>query len=203
MIRVVWTDFGGVLTPPVGEDLARVARAAGVPVEALLAAVRAVAPEDGLLADLELGRLTEREWGERVTGALLPLVPAVDLGRFGEHWHRGRALNLGLLDVLTALEGVELAMLTNTIAEWEPHRSAMIPDKTVFRRIISSHEVGVRKPEDAMFALAEETFDTRPEECLLIDDLEVNCAAAARRGWSAILHADTRNTVARLGELLG
>jgi putative hydrolase of the HAD superfamily len=206
VIRVVWTDFGGVLTPPADQDLARVAAAAGLSPEVLLGAMRRVAAADGrqLLETLELGLVTEREWGRRVAAELAPTVPRIDLGAFGEHWYAGREFNRSLYDALVALraDGLRLGMLTNSVSEWEVHRARLVPDESVFDRIIGSHRVGVRKPEAEIYRLAERAFDAAPAECLLIDDLEVNCAAAVARGWTAIHHVDNATTLEQVRAIL-
>ncbi|MFI1395996.1 hypothetical protein [Streptomyces sp. NPDC020681] len=41
----------------------------------------------------------------------------------------------------------------------------------------------------------------RPEQCLLIDDTAVNCAAARRRGWTAVGHLDTARTITDLARV--
>ncbi|MEV2215011.1 HAD family phosphatase [Streptomyces sp. NPDC050997] len=207
-VTMVWADFGGVLTPPVDTALRHVADAAGMPVSELLAGIRRLADRDGvdLLELLERGRISQREWGRRLTAELAPAwVPRIDLGDFGDYWYADRPLNRPLYETLTGLRrrGFRLGMLTNSVREWEVHRAAMIPDQTVFDRVIKSHETGLRKPDPEIYRLAEEAFGVAPRECLLIDDTEINCAAAADRGWRTVRHVDNGTTLAVLGELLG
>ncbi|MEV0776456.1 HAD-IA family hydrolase [Streptomyces sp. NPDC050428] len=206
-ITVVWCDFGGVLTPPIDEAFARVVAAAAVPARELRSASETVAADMGLtgVAPLELGLLSQAEWGRRVTAALAPRWrPRVDLGRFGDHFYADRELNLALFDHLVRLRarGIRLGLLTNSVREWEPHRAAMLAaagrSADVFDAVVRSHEVGVAKPDEAMFSLAEAEFDTPPEQCLLIDDAAANCAASRRRGWTAVAHLDTERTIAAL-----
>ncbi len=198
----MWTDFGGVLTPSVEEDLARVARAAGLAVPELLGAMERVAGSRGLLEALELNLMTQREWGHRVSEELKPRASRIDLGELGAHWHAGREFNRPLYDGLVKLKQHRpLGLLTNTIAEWQPHRAAMIPDDVVFDHTLNSHEVGVRKPDPEIYELAERAFG--PTAHLLIDDQEANCAAAEERGWTAIRHVDTASTLDRLRDVLG
>jgi putative hydrolase of the HAD superfamily len=210
-ITALWTDFGGVLTPPIGNALSQVADLAGVPVPELLAGIRRVAAKDGvgLLDLLQCGRISQREWGRRVTDELGPAwVPRIDLGDFGTYWHANRPFNTVLYDELVAARqrgrerGLKLGMLTNSVLEWEVHRDQMIPDRTVFDRVINSHEVGVCKPDPEIYLLAERALDVPPAGCLLIDDLEANCAVAVERGWQAIHHVDTEDTLAALHALL-
>ncbi|MGW6402542.1 HAD-IA family hydrolase [Streptomyces sp. NPDC055134] len=204
---VVWCDFGGVLTPPIDEAFARVVAAAAVPAQALRSAAETVAADMGLtgVAPLELGLLSQAEWGRRVTAALAPVWhPRVDLGRFGDYFYADRELNLALFDHLVHLRarGTRVGLLTNSVREWEPHRAAMLAaagrSDAVFDAVLRSHEAGVAKPDDAMFALAEAAFDALPEQCLLIDDTADNCAASRRRGWTAVAHHDTERTISAL-----
>lgn len=202
-VRAVWCDYGGVLTSSVAGAFDRVARASGVPGAQLLAAVRRVAAPYGmaLIEPLELGLLSQHEWGRRVTAELAPAwTPRIDLTRFGDYWYAGRTVNTALFELLAELRarGIRVGMLTNSVREWEPHRRAIAPDVRAFELTINSYEVGLRKPDPAIFSLAEERFGTAPEACLLIDDLAANCAAAARRGWRTIVHSALPDTLARI-----
>jgi putative hydrolase of the HAD superfamily len=202
-VTVVWCDFGGVLTEPIPEVLARVSVSCAISVPDLLGAFSAVAAEFGgtLLEPLENGWLTEREWGSRVL-THLPRPPARDLTRFSALWYADRRFNTDLFDALARLRGVRLAMLTNSVREWEPYREALIPDPGVFGTVIRSHEVGVGKPDPRIYALAEQAVSAPAADCLLIDDSAANCAAARARGWRAVHHHDTATTLDELDRLL-
>ncbi len=207
-VTVVWADFGGVLTPPVGTALRRVADAAGIPATELLAGIRRLADRAGwdLLEPLERGLISQAEWGRRLAAELAPRwIPRIDLGDFGDYWYADRPFNTALYDELVGLreQGVRLGMLTNSVREWEAHRAAMIPDQTVFDHVIKSHELGVRKPEAEIYRLAEEAFGVPRGGCLLIDDTVANCSAAAARGWQAVRHVDNGTTLVALRELIG
>lgn len=206
-IGVIWCDFGGVLTPPIQEAMASIEAASGVPWTELSAAASAVAEARGMtgLQPLELGVMTQREWGESLCSRLAPdHVSRVDLGEWGEHWYRGRVVNAALLDELERLrgEGVRVGLLTNSVREWEPHRERMLAGRTRFEAIIRSHEVGMAKPDPRIFAHCERTLLAAEDEVtVLIDDSPVNCNAAADHGWNVILHADTTTTISRLRTL--
>ncbi len=180
--------------------------AAGVPAADLRSAIDAVAGERGMrmIEPLERGLMTQHEWGLRVTAALAPeWTPRVDLTRFGDHWYEGRRMNNALLGCLADCRrrGLRVGLLTNSVAEWEPHRAALMPDAGVFEMIINSHEIGLRKPDPEIYQLAEDTFGATPRQCLLIDDTPVNCAAAQARGWQAILHSSPEQTLEHLARL--
>ncbi|ONH37076.1 MULTISPECIES: HAD family phosphatase [Protofrankia] len=205
-ISVVWCDFGGVLTSPIPEAFDRFVAAAGVPAAALRSAIDAVAGERGMrmIEPLERGLMTQHEWGLRVTAALAPeWTPRVDLTRFGDHWYEGRRMNNALLGCLADCRrrGLRVGLLTNSVAEWEPHRAALMPDAGVFEVTINSHEIGLRKPDPEIYQTAEDAFGVAPRQCLLIDDTPVNCAAAQARGWQTILHSSPEQTLEHLARL--
>jgi putative hydrolase of the HAD superfamily len=54
-----------------------------------------------------------------------------------------------------------------------------------------------------MFALAAARAGVRPAECVLVDDLEANCAGAIAAGWRAIRFEDDEQAGAELTILLG
>nr|WP_230202881.1 HAD-IA family hydrolase [Parafrankia discariae] len=202
-VRAVWCDYGGVLSSSIAGSLAQVAGAAGVPTSELRGAIRRVAASFGatLIEPLELGVLSQHEWGLRVTAELAPAwTPRIDLTRFGDHWYAGRTVNTALFELLDRVRasGVRVGMLTNSVREWEPHRRALAPAVDPFEETVNSFEVGLRKPDPAIFELAESRFGTPPRACLLIDDLAVNCAAAQARGWRVIEHTELETTLARL-----
>lgn len=61
---------------------------------------------------------------------------------------------------------------------------------------IYTHEEGVRKPDQRIFAIACERLDARPEEIVFLDDVEKNVVAAAVYGIHAILFRDNAQAIA-------
>jgi putative hydrolase of the HAD superfamily len=203
-VTAVWCDFGGVLTSSVSEATAGVIRATGIPEDVLIAAFNVVAAEFGLtmIEPLELGLLSQPEWGARVAAVLAPdWTSRIDLGILGHYLYAERTAEPALLEELARLRslGIHVGMLTNTVREWEPLRRTLLPAaKDVFERQIASYEVGLRKPDRAIFELAERAFGQRGERCLLVDDSKVNCAAALGLGWTVIRHRSAAATIAAL-----
>jgi putative hydrolase of the HAD superfamily len=57
-----------------------------------------------------------------------------------------------------------------------------------FERIFYSYEMGLRKPDPAIFAAVERELGiTKPKEVLFIDDNAANIASAAKHGWGTLL----------------
>jgi putative hydrolase of the HAD superfamily len=69
--------------------------------------------------------------------------------------------------------------------------------------VVISAEVGMRKPEERIFRHAAGLLGLAPEECVFIDDLQVNVTAAEAVCMTAVLHTEPAATEARLREILG
>jgi putative hydrolase of the HAD superfamily len=73
----------------------------------------------------------------------------------------------------------------------------------LFDVVVISGEVGMRKPEEAIFRHAAQALGLEPRQCVFIDDIEANVAAATASGMTALLHTEAAATVAALQDLLG
>jgi putative hydrolase of the HAD superfamily len=74
---------------------------------------------------------------------------------------------------------------------------------SLFDAVVISGEVGMRKPEERIFLHTAGLLGLPPAECVFIDDLKVNVAAAEAIGMTAVLHSEPDATLARLSEILG
>lgn len=61
--------------------------------------------------------------------------------------------------------------------------------------IIYSHEVGLAKPDPRIYRLAEVRLGATPDQIVYVDDIRTHVDAAAARGWHAILHRNTAETI--------
>ena len=103
-------------------------------------------------------------------------------------------------------EGLRLGLLTNNVREWEPLWRAKLPDvDELFEVIVDSGFVGMRKPEPEIYELTLERMGDglRFEECLFLDDIEVNCEAARALGMTAVRFHDNDQAIAELEAALG
>ena len=74
----------------------------------------------------------------------------------------------------------------------------------LFDDIVCSAEVGMAKPEPAIYVLAAERLGLEPRECVFVDDLDTNVEAARQVGMQAVLFSkdkgdDLRAQLATLG----
>jgi len=63
-----------------------------------------------------------------------------------------------------------------------------------FDGYIFSYEVGAMKPQPKIYEAMEKMCGRRGDEIIYIDDLPVNIAAGAARGWKTILHQTPEQT---------
>ena len=65
-----------------------------------------------------------------------------------------------------------------------------VPELKVFDLVVMSNEVGMAKPDDAIYLLTLELLGLSPEQAIFIDDLSVNVEAARALGMAGIVHID-------------
>lgn len=205
----IWCDFGGVIAPGLGAAQETVAGAVGVPWTAIAAAADELAAELGCRSfqPLELGLMTQTDWADRVTEKLaLAHTFRASLRDFDKYfYHPDRPLDRPLLQELKRLHnrGLPVGVLTNSVLEWEPHRRRMLGSVDFVDHYVRSHEVGLAKPDPAIFELAADLLGTPASQKILIDDLKPNCAAAVDQNWLAIHHTNTAETIARFRNITG
>jgi putative hydrolase of the HAD superfamily len=61
----------------------------------------------------------------------------------------------------------------------------------------------MRKPEQAIFLHTAKRLGLEPEQCVFIDDIEANVAAAQACGMTGVHHVEAAQTVAEVADLLG
>jgi putative hydrolase of the HAD superfamily len=206
LIRAVISDFGGVLTTPLMESFLAYQRESGISIEELGAAMGRMMEKDGgrhPLFELEKGHLTEDEFTRRL-GAELGREVSSMRDTYFENLHP----NEPMISYLRGLreEGLRLGLLTNNVREWEPLWRAKLPDvDELFEVIVDSGFVGMRKPDAEIYELTLERMGggLRFEECVFVDDIEINCEAARALGMSAVCFHDTDQAIAELEASLG
>jgi putative hydrolase of the HAD superfamily len=189
----VISDFGGVLTTPLIGSFAAVQDETGIEPAALGRAMQAIAEADGAhpLYELEIGRVTEVDFLERLAQALEPeLGHRPELHRFSELYFEALEPNEPMIELMREVKGGgrRMALLTNNVREWEPLWRAMLPVDEIFELVVDSAFVGMRKPDPAIYELTIERLGNGvvAADCLFIDDIEVNITAARELGMQAV-----------------
>ncbi|MFF5530862.1 HAD-IA family hydrolase [Streptomyces cinerochromogenes] len=208
-VRAVWTDYGGVLeVPSTKVTVANFCGKIGISPQQLLTAMEKVAASYGvdLLAPLDTPLVTQEEWSAQVEDVLRADEGVdVDLSDFPARWFEGRTANEPWVAHLRRLNagGVFVGLMSNMVPAWDEHWRRVVDPEGLFKELVMSFEVGSRKPETGIFRVAEERTGFLPHECVLIDDIEKNCAGARQAGWHAIHFTDPAQAISELNALLG
>ncbi|MFC0435594.1 HAD family phosphatase [Kutzneria buriramensis] len=207
-VKAVWTDFGGVLTPPIAVTLQTFCQKWEVDRNALMAAVWAVTQRydtTDVMLPLDTPLVSEQEWLGQVKAELLANGISLAVDSFADAWFGGREANAAWLARLrrARADGLFVGMLSNMVPSWDAHWRAMVPPDELFDDVLLSYQVGFRKPAKEIFDLAVLRSGVPAAQSVFVDDLEANCAGARAQGWRAIQFTDTDQAIARLDELLG
>lgn len=198
-ITAVLFDFAGVL---VSSPWPALAAAGGGNLELLIGPYE----EDGdhPWHRVERGELGIAEWAVEVTALGAAAGIEVDfaplqalLGEMTVHEQ--------VVDRIRELrtEGYRLGLITNNVREGSATWRALVPVDELFDVVVDSSEVGMRKPNPAIFHHTLELLGVDdPAEAVFLDDAPGNVAGAERAGLHAIHVDDPDDALAALDALL-
>jgi putative hydrolase of the HAD superfamily len=205
VIRALISDFGGVLTTPLLAAFVAYQEEAGISLEELGTAIQRSADAHGQhpLYALERGEITEEEFGLR----LREQHAGFDLALLRQLYFERIEPNEPMIRFCAEQRraGLRTALLTNNVREWEPLWRAKLPElDQIFEVVVDSAFVGMRKPEPGIYELTVERLGDglRPEECLFVDDFEINCAAARELGMVAVRFDSAEQAIPELESAL-
>jgi putative hydrolase of the HAD superfamily len=206
VIRAVICDFGGVLTSPLIESFLAYQEESGVEFADLGKAMARVAERSGEhpLFELETGHISEAEFLGSIEAEL---DGDVRLGSLRDTYFAHLRPNDPMIAYMRELRGrgLRMALLTNNVREWEPQWRGKLPDiDEIFEVVVDSAFVGMRKPDPAIYALTLERLGDGlvPEDCVFVDDTDVNCDTAAELGMRVVRFRDAEQAVAELEPIL-
>jgi epoxide hydrolase-like predicted phosphatase len=206
VIRALISDFGGVLTTPLAAGFLAYQEEAPISLEDLGRGMQAAAETYGEhpLHSLERGEITEQEFARRLAEQL---DDGFDLARLRELYFELIDPNGPMIDFIAEQRrrGLHTALLTNNVREWEPLWRAKLPElDDIFELVVDSAFVGMRKPEPAIYELTVERLGNglRPDECVFVDDIELNCEAARELGMTAVWFESSEQAIAQLESAL-
>ena len=201
-IRVVVFDLGGVLEhidDPGLEFEPKWRNRLGMSAADFTAAMNTVDP-DRLT---RTGNMNEAEYRERCAAAL-----GLSDGQLQEFMADTWDLYCGELNVEIRAFAASLrprlrtAILSNSADGARREEQARFGFAPEFDPIIYSHEVGLAKPDPAIFRLTCALMSAEPGELIFIDDVPANVNAAAAVGIHAILHESTPASIAAITSLI-
>jgi putative hydrolase of the HAD superfamily len=207
-ITTVISDFGGVLTTPLVQSFAAVQDETGIPFEQLGKAMAAIQEKDGKhpLFELETGRLTEADFLAKLGEELEPMLGhRPELHRFREIYFDALHPNEPMIELMREAKARDFRMglLTNNVREWEPLWRTMLPVDEIFEVVVDSGFVGCRKPDREIYDLTLERMGSpSADQCLFIDDTDVNCDAARALGMSAVHYQHNDQAISEIRSAL-
>jgi putative hydrolase of the HAD superfamily len=205
-IKAIITDWGGVLTSPLGDAIGAWLAAERIDGaryrEVMRAWVKGAYDGGGVnpIHGLEDGTLDPAEFERRLAAELRTEdggpVPAEGLLA---RMFVAFAPVEPMYDLLRAARGggVRTALLSNSWGNEYPRH--LFAD--LFDAVVISCEVGMRKPDERIFRHAVDLVGLPAEHCVFIDDIVHNVTAARACGMQAILHTDVDTTRTALNAL--
>jgi putative hydrolase of the HAD superfamily len=193
-------DFGGVLTTSVLDAFADFGRELGDP-RLPLAVLATDEQGKALLKAHEEGRIDQNAFEEGLAERFTAhgaTVPAESLLRRMQAGLKRDGATVALVARLRA-DGHRVGLLSNSLGD-DCYRGFDLP--AMFDAVTISGEIGVRKPSRGAYRIACERLGVRPEETVMVDDLEQNIVAAARIGLAGVVHRDAATTELELKALL-
>lgn len=197
-------DYGGVLTTPVARSFRAWEDEHGFERGEVIRLIRSAYDDadGGLIGrlergqistavfDAELARLFEARGrpvpdGSLVDGMFAGMQPAGDMWQVAQ---RARAA------------GIRLGLLSNSWGTGMYPRQRL---EACFDVQVISCEVGLRKPDPAIYELTAQRLGVAPRQCAFVDDLDRNVAAAEAVGMFGVVHGgDTPSTLELLRRFL-
>jgi len=158
---------------------------------------------DGLAGDPVVGEVSEAEIRSHWQRSLGLSDTEVDklVGDFWR-WYVG-TLDQPLFDWFAARRPAQLTGIVSNSAPGAREREACWRFADVTDDIVYSHEVGLKKPDPAIYALAERRLGVRPGEIVFLDDVPGHVEAARAAGWHAVQHESTPRSIAELERIIG
>jgi putative hydrolase of the HAD superfamily len=180
-IKAVTFDMGGVLTFTSLGGIAEYGATLGLSDDALTRYFRG----DPMIAKLEVGEISGREFFKYVcTSAEQAYGVRIDIREFARYAARGEVLNPEMIDLVAEVHRNHMtALLTNNAASatWRdtfPYQH--------FDHIVDSSEVGLRKPDPAIYQELLRRLDLEGGEAVFVDDFEENLGPAADLGLQVV-----------------
>lgn len=120
-----------------------------------------------------------------------------DFGRFIEAFGAGLTRNEAALSYAVELQqrpGVTVGVISNTNQAHILWLDAHLPELAQLDLVMMSSEVGMAKPDPAIYELALELLNLPAGQAIFVDDLTPNVIAAQGLGMAGIVHASWETT---------
>ena len=195
--RGLLVDWGGVLTSDLFVSFSAFCELEGLEPDAIARAFRENAECRELMLGLETGAVAQEQFEPRVAALLGVHAPGLI-----ERLFAGARPDAQMVEAVRRARGagIRTGLVSNS---WGTTRYPRDLLAELFDAVVISGEVGMRKPDRAIYSLGAERVGLAPEECVFVDDLSVNLAPAAELGMATVHHTGADRTIPELERLLG
>lgn len=192
-------DFGGVLTTDVFAAFRAFCAAEGLPEQAVRDAFMRDDTARNLLFELELGTLPEKEFEPRFAEVLGVARAEGLIGRI----FAGMQPEPAMVEAVAAARraGVRTGLVSNSWGAGTRYDRSRFDE--LFDGVVISSDEGLRKPDQAIYALGAQRIGCAPSTCVFVDDLPGNLKPARAMGMATVHHVEVERTLGELEELLG
>ena len=184
LLRIICFDLGGVILR-ICRSWEEGCKAAGIEVRGMADRERTAAERRETIEAYQCGQIECTAFAQRIAQLLDHLYSPQEIMAVHNAWVLGEYPGVaGLIeDIHTA--GLQTACLSNTNhAHWvQLHESQAVMS---LRTRLASHELGLHKPDPAIYRAAERQLNAQPSEIIFFDDLPENVQAARECRWDAV-----------------
>jgi len=192
-------DIGGVLTTDFFASIGAHCERLGLPRDRFREVVTTDPVGRRLYHQIERGEITQATFEEGLAERLGVERHGLLRGLLADAQPNGAIINAARR---ARQAGVRTGVITNSWGTdpYDPYEGFELLRR--FDAVVISGEVGLRKPEPAIYALAAERLGLPPSACVFVDDIEQNLPAARALGMATIHHVDNAATLHQLERLL-
>jgi epoxide hydrolase-like predicted phosphatase len=183
-IRAIFFDFGGVILKTFdGVDHPGIEERFELEPKSL----RLMVYRDSRYADFQVGKCTYAEWVASIRAAMDAQIPDKAADVLQAYFESDHPLNPDMVALVRRLHGnYTLGIISNTVPGMEDRMREQIPDLLgLFDVRIGSGDVGLAKPDPAIFHHAMESAGVQPSESVFTDDYNKHADAARALGMHA------------------
>lgn len=152
-----------------------------------------------LNAQSDYGFLTQEEWVQQVAEVI-----GIPADRVAVELKSEQTRNDGLLEYAADLRrrGYRVGMLSNVGTHGMDSFFSQEERDNLFDAVVLSGEEMVTKPSPVIFELMSERIGVPAGDCIMIDDIEANCAGADAAGMQSVLFETNQQTMTEVEQHL-
>jgi len=197
MIKAIIFDGGGVLTYNTDNQMYNdIAKSFEMDVKEVIEKI------DPLLEDFERGDLSHEDMWKKFSDITGKELPSDHLELISRSHDKNSKIYTEMIELVKELKekGYTVAVLSNTNvlhAEFNKKRGLF----DLFDPVVLSYEVHYFKPDKEIYEIMIEKLDIKPDECVFVDDLDVNAEGARKAGMNGIQFKDIEQLKEELRKL--